>query len=169
MTEVSIATSEFIVRRARRTDLPAVAELHNRCRPAAPAIGPQDVLLSLAERGYLLAWRGAQLAGVLAWSAENLVARVLDAYLDAGAGPDVIGRLLSAAEDEACVLYCEAMLLPASEALARVAEIAGAAGYTTEAPDTLPAAWREAAGELCVGVDRLLVKRLSARRVSRPI
>ena len=150
-------------RRLRRADLEAVAALRNACRPAAEPLTAGDILLSLSQTGYLLAWQGPALCGALAWSAENLAARLDAAYLAAGAPADTLPLLLETVEAEARVLNCEVILLDAAEA-----ELAGAAlarGYAAAAPAGLPPAWREAAGT----ATQVLLKRLSEGRARRPV
>lgn len=160
-------SDQIDVRRARRQDLEAIAALHNASRPAAAPLAATDILLSLAETGYLLAWQEMALCGALAWRAENLVAHVVAVYGVAGAPACTFAQLLVAAEAEARVLSCEVILLTGAEPA--VADAARVAGYADAGLAGLPAPWREAAGGLPDAGSGLLLKRLSEKRVGRPI
>jgi hypothetical protein len=166
-------SQEIDVRRAARNDLTAIAHFYNRRRPAAPPQDERTILLSFVETGYLLAERQSTICGLLAWRAENLIARVIDVCLaestpheDASATAD---RLLATLHEQANELHCEVVFLAGVEQAQSLLAAARAAGYEELGDDALPPAWKEAANELRSHADALWFKRLNEHRVRRPL
>jgi len=161
---------DFIhVRPAGRSDLSAIAELHNRCRPGAAPKNERDILLSCVERGYLLALRDDAACGVIAWRAENLIAHVLDAFVEGVADSALVERLLVALDERARELRCEVALLVDTDHIRTIADTARNLGYEEWGEGQLPLAWRDAAAELRSDAGVLLIKRLDDKRDRRPL
>lgn len=156
-------------RRAGRNDLWAVAELHNRCRPNAAPMEERDVLLSCVDTGYLIAFQDDHVCGAIAWRAENLIARVLDAYLEGNANQLAAEELLRLLDTQARELRCEVVLLADTESTRVLANVARSRGFEEPGDARLPPAWKEAAAELLADDRALLLKRLSNRRVRGPL
>ena len=161
------------VRRASRNDVQAIAEFHNRCRPDLPPEDEISILLSFVENGYLLAEWDAGICGMIAWRAENLIARALDVYVDPdGEGSQiqtVAASLLGTLHEQACELHCEVILLAGAAPAHEILDTAKEAGYAEVGEEALPLAWREAISELRADSNMLLMKRLSDTRVRGPL
>ena len=157
------------VQRAGRSDLSAIAELHNRCRPDAVPKKERDILLSCVEKGYLIALRDDAVCGVMAWRAENLVAHVLDAYMEGDTDSALAEKLLATLEEQARELRCEVALLAETDHTRAIANAARNFGYEEQGDGQLPSAWRDAVAELCSDAGVLLVKRLSDKRIRGPL
>ncbi|RLC64401.1 MAG: hypothetical protein DRI79_00115 [Chloroflexi bacterium] len=163
---------EIAVRRAKVSDAGKIATFVNRARRGRQEIDGQAVIARFGSVGFLLAERDGNLVGILGWQIENLVARVTDLLIGPTIERVAVGRaLLSEMERAATELQCEATLLflprPSPTDLVEFCETFG---YVPEVVASLPRAWREAAYEVQIGDDEVvLVKRLRATRVLRPL
>ncbi|MFQ6013823.1 MAG: dephospho-CoA kinase [Anaerolineae bacterium] len=152
---------EIQIRRARKEDLPAIAQLINRTRAKEEAVDQEELLARFLEWGYLVA-SNDHFLGTICWQAMNLVACIKDFHVrDRDQWPHVGSLLLETIEKEAKTLLCEVALLFADpgtpvEAMQLFAE----RGYAPERLEELNRVWREVALECLKEGDRLLVKRL---------
>lgn len=112
------------VRRASRDDLTPIAELYNRCRPHDSPRDARDILISLAETGYLVAQEDGSICAFIAWRAENLIARVIDACIEGDGGGQAARHLLESLHEQARELHCEASFLNGDGLPAQLAEAA---------------------------------------------
>lgn len=147
------------VRRAGRRDLAAIAELHNRCRPAEPPVSEADVLACLAQAGFLILEdeEGNPTAAV-AWRVENLVAAVLDIFPTVSHA--TIHDALRMVEHEARLLQCEVIVVCDRVQDALPAEYLSEAGFSMEPSARLPRPWREAVEQAGHATDRIALRRL---------
>ena len=162
------------VRRARRSDIPGIVALVRQATQGKHPVEDAEVLDWLFGKGLLVANKdanGAQVVGVAAWQAENLLSvtdlfYVYPAKLRSEAG----GRLLAAIEAEANVLMCEAnvMILPPHTSKT-IRTFLNKQGYEVKAFQELHRIWREVLGEFVVDQPELMVKRLRERMIMAPI
>lgn len=161
------------VRRAGRSDVGAIADFHNRCRPDLPPADERSIMLSFVENGYLIAECDTGICGMIAWRAENLIARARKMYLDMGGNESQVraaaAGLLETLQEQASELHCEVVFLAGAEPAQIISDVAKEAGYVEVGDDALPLSWREAANELHRETDALWMKRLSDKRVRGPL
>jgi len=164
-------SEEVQVRRARRSDLPAIAALVRRATHSRIQMDEDEVMEWLFSKGLLVAFQGDSLAGVAAWQAENLVSvtdvfHVSPARLRAKIGR----RLLETIEAEANILMCEAnvVVLPVWTSQA-VRTFFRGQGYEPQELKDLHRIWREVLGEFATGESDLMVKRLREKMVMVPV
>jgi N-acetylglutamate synthase-like GNAT family acetyltransferase len=163
---------EIVVRRAKVGDADKIAAFVNSIWQGRLEIDRVAVIKRLGSVGFLVVEQGGALVGMLGWQAENLVVRVTDFLVGAIPERVAIGQaLLAEMEKAASELECEvALLFLPRSAPAALVEFYGALGYETQAVADLPKAWHEAALEGRLGDDdSVMVKRLRAQRVLRPL
>jgi dephospho-CoA kinase len=162
---------EISVQRGRPRDSEAIAMLINRVRKdGAPPLTRDDIMAAFGEKAFLMLRVGSEMAGVLGWQVENLVARTVDIYLLPDLSPsDTVPILIEEMEKASRNLQCEASLIfvppPLTEAV-----VWHRLGYETRSPQSLGvAAWQEAAAESMRPGTSLFFKQLRVDRVLRPI
>jgi len=168
------ASAGIEVRRARRGDAPGIVALIRQATQGKRPVEEAEVLDWLFGKGLMVAAQdanGAQVVGVAAWQAENLLSvtdlfYVYPAKLRAEAG----GRLLAAIEAEANVLMCEAnvVILPPRTSKA-IRTFLNKQGYEAKTYQELHRIWREVLGEFVTDQPELMVKRLRERMIMAPI
>ena len=163
---------EIVVRRAKVRDASKIAAFVNRARRGQSEVDELMVIERLGSVGFLLAERDGILLGMLGWQAENFVVRVTDFLIGSVSERVVISKALLAEMDRAAAeLQCEAALLFLPRpALPALVEFCKMLGYESRIVADLPAAWRDAArGGQLEGDEAVLVKKLSEKRVIRPM
>ena len=161
---------EISIQRGRPRDSEAIALLINRIRKENKPLNREDVMAAFGEKAFLMLRIGQQMAGVLGWQVENLVARTVDIHLlpELPAG-DVLPPMIEEMERASRNLQCEASLIFAPPALAD-AKFWQRLGYENRTPQSLSvSAWQEAALESMRPDTTLLFKQLRVDRVLRPI
>ena len=161
---------EITIQRGRPKDSEAIALLINRIRKENKPLNREDVMAAFGEKAFLMLRIGTQMAGVLGWQVENLVARTVDIHLLPELSPgDILPPLIEEMERASRNLQCEASLIYASPSLAE-ANFWQKLGYENRSPQSLSvSAWQEAALESMRPGSTLLFKQLRVDRVLRPI
>jgi dephospho-CoA kinase len=169
------------VRRARRSDLSAMAATLASAVGDKPAPDEMQMLERFFSKGYFLAWasersersdRSEQLLGMVALHAENLIATVDDCVVRSAALWPTVGKaLLEAVEADARQLSCEvAFLFTRPDVGALAMALFEKCGYRKQQPDEIEIRmWREVAEDYAGDGSQLLVKRLLERQVLKPI
>jgi N-acetylglutamate synthase-like GNAT family acetyltransferase len=161
----------LVIRRARRSDLAAIANLVRRATRCRVEAGETQVREWLFSKGLWVAEQGGTLVGVVAWQAENLVSVTDLFYVSPARLRRTVGkRLLEIIESEGKVLMCEAnaMVLPAWTSMA-VRRFLQKQGYEPAAFEELHRIWREVLGEFVAEDQDLMIKRLRERMVMVPV
>ncbi|MDE3089201.1 MAG: dephospho-CoA kinase [Chloroflexota bacterium] len=161
--------SKVEVRRARRSDLDAlavtIAKIGNRAQPLSRA----DTLKRLGERGYRIAIADGRIVALAAWEAENLVATVREIWAEPGdTSPRAIPQLFALIEGEAKALQCEVVLLLIDENALTISAEALALGYEQQELQTLHSVWQVVATERLHAGDQVWVKRLRTEITTKP-
>lgn len=157
MSETKIA-----IRRAKRTDVPAIAGLINAARQGQPPLSQAEIQERILQKGYRIAIsrQGAAVAG---WQTENLVTLVDDLYiyppkfLDELAAP-----LVEEIEKAAQELACEAIIFFLEQtAPENIFSLLRDKGYSVQRMASLHPYWQEVARERLRDSAIMLVKKLS--------
>ena len=127
-------------------------------------------MAAFGEKAFLTLRLGSEMAGVLGWQVENLVARTLDIHLLPEVATNVIlPALIEEMERSSRNLQCEASLVFAPPSVADPSFWLKL-GYETRVPQSLEtSAWQEAALKSMRPGTTLLFKQLRIDRVLRPI
>jgi dephospho-CoA kinase len=148
-----------------------IAGLINRLsRPEQP-LNQDDIMAAFGEKAFLLLRTGDDMAGVMGWQVENLVARTTDVVIDPQltyetALPPLITEMERASRD----LQCEASLVFVTGELAAQSHLWRDLGYEPANLQKLGVqAWQEAARESMPAGSTLYFKQLRQDRVMRPI
>lgn len=161
---------ELSVSRGKPRDSEAIVALMNRFRRPATPLTREDIMAAFGEKAFLMLRAGADLAGLVGWQVENLVARTTDILLS----PDIpvergLQALVEEMERSSKNLQCEASLVFAPPELADEA-FWKKLGYEKRAPHSLGiSAWQEAARESMSPGATLFFKQLRTDRILRPI
>jgi N-acetylglutamate synthase-like GNAT family acetyltransferase len=157
-----MSESKIVVRRAKRTDVPAIAGLINAARQGQSPLSQEEVQERILQKGYRIAIsrQGAAVAG---WQTENLVTLVDDLYvypikfLDELAPP-----LVEEVEKEAEELACEAIIFFLEQtAPENMFFLLRDKGYNVQGMASLHPYWQEVARERLRDGAIMLVKKLS--------
>lgn len=159
------------IRRAKRGDLQAMSELISIATHGDLQQDEGEMMERLFSKGYLVAIQNSELAGMIGWQTENLIAGVDDFFVKASnLWPTVGGQLLDKVEKEVASLSCEAGLIFLHNKTGPVAKkFLDKRGYKAKNPEELIKVWREAAQEWQVENTTLMVKQLLERRVMIPL
>jgi dephospho-CoA kinase len=173
-TETAPATrpaGEISVTRGGPRHSAQIAGLINRlARPDKP-LNQDDIMAAFGEKAFLLLQVGDDLAGVMGWQVENLVARATGVVIDPQlsveqALPPMITEMERASRD----LQCEVSLVFVSGDLAGQIQLWRDMVYEQTNPQKLGVqAWQEAARETMPEGSTLYFKQLRQDRVMRPI
>jgi dephospho-CoA kinase len=160
------------VRRGSPRDAAAIADFMKQVTNGARVLSRADVIAAFGDKAYMLGEYGDQLAALAGWKVENLVARVDEFFVGAGAPLDKLAPpLIDAVENASRELQCEAAMLfvPLPIAQSAAQALAGN-GYAPQSGDKLGvAAWRDAVKESMPPNTGLLFKKLREDRVLKPI
>lgn len=170
-TAAAETASELRVRRAGPAQAEAIADFITRVSNGQRRLTRMDVMAAFGEKGYLLLMSGDEIAGVLGWQVENLVARVDDLLLDKTAPlEEGLSLLMSTVEEAANELLSEALLVFLPPELARHRTLWEQLGYAPRTVKELGvSAWQEAAMESMPSGTVLFFKQLRKDRVLRPV
>ena len=161
---------ELSVTRGRPRDSEAIAGLINRAARPARSLTRDDVMAAFGEKAFLMLRVGPNLAGLLGWQVENLVARTVDIILAPEVPPsEALPALVEEMERSSKNLQCEASLVFAPPELANETFWKNL-GYDKRQPQALGVtAWQEAASESLRPGSTMFFKQLRVDRVLRPI
>jgi dephospho-CoA kinase len=170
-SDPGIARPKFEVVRGRPGQAGQIADLINRLGAPETPLNADDVMAAFGEKAFLLLSTDAGCLGVMGWQVENLVARVVDLWIDPSLPvQEALQKLVEQMERASRQLQCEAALIFAPDAFVNFDETWRNLGYEPSAPEELPAlAWREAARESFQANTRLYFKQLRQDRILRPI
>ncbi len=135
-------------------------------------VTPDEMLLRLGQKAYMLAYVDAQIVGLAGWQVENLITRV-DEFVVAQGAPagQIAARLVQTIEDASRDLQAEiALLFLGQDVPEKVRQAMFEAGYEVKSAAELKVPdWREAAEEAAPPNSIMVFKRLREDRVLRPI
>lgn len=131
-----------------------------------------DILQKFGQKAYLLAMAGEQLVGVAGWQVENLIARTDDLIVNSGPTEEkAIKELVANLEKSSNELQAEISLIflknGTPDTVRRAVLVSGYEQQT--AADFRIPDWREAAEESQPQDTYMVVKRLRADRVLKPL
>jgi len=131
-----------------------------------------DILQRFGQKAYLLAMSGDQLVGVAGWQVENLIARTDDLIVNTGPTEEkAIKELVANLEKSSNELQAEISLIflknGTPDTVRRAVLLSGYEQQT--AADFRIPDWREAAEESQPQDTYMVVKRLRADRVLKPL
>lgn len=161
----------FSLQRGKPRDSQKIADLITRLSKGKHAMTSDEVMEAFGEKAFLLLQMGADLVGIAGWQVENLVARVLDLYLDPRAHADkALPLLIAEVERASGDLQCEASLIFPPMELVGFDSVWKGLGYERRTPESLGVqAWTDAALESMPKGSALFFKQLRTDRVLRPI
>ncbi len=160
--------SAVTVRRARPSDVPAVLLLIHKATEGKTKTKRADLLMSMAERSYLIGQEGAEITTVIGWAADSGVARIEQIYIHPLSAMNVTTpAVMAEIERTAQELICEAIIaFPAQDAPEPVRQLFAGMGYESRQKSQLPRVWRSAADESQPENTHLLVKVLRNVRIA---
>jgi dephospho-CoA kinase len=160
------------VRRGKPSDATAIAEFIKQATNGARSLSRADVMAAFGDKAYMLADYGDQLAAVVGWKVENLVARVDEFYMATGIPLEAVTPpLIEAVENASKELQSEAALVFVPLPLAQsAAQALASGGFIPQTAEKLGvAAWKEAARDSMPSGTAMLYKKLREDRVLKPI
>lgn len=159
------------IRRAKRSDLAAMADLVNQVTQGQPSVDEATMMERLFSKGYLVALQNNELLGMVGWQTENLIAGVDDFFMKSGnLWPTIGNTLLDKVEEEVASLSCEAGLIFLHNKTGPIAKkFLEKRDYQVKQTEELIKMWREAAEEWQIEDSTLMVRQLLAKRVMVPI
>ncbi|HEC22354.1 MAG TPA: dephospho-CoA kinase [Chloroflexi bacterium] len=136
------------------------------------SLSREEMMERFGQKAYMAAYTGNQIVGLAGWQVENLITRI-DEFRLAPDAPvkKVVSALIEHIEKGSNDLQSEiALLFLKNDTPDEVRKAVMAAGYTPQtASDLKVPDWREAARESAPPDSYMVVKRLRADRVLRPI
>jgi len=172
VAEVRKPVGEIAILRGKPQHSAQIARLLNLAKPRGSALlKPEDVIAAFGEKAYLLIQVGEEMAGLIGWQVENLVARTLDLIIEARIPANqALPILISEMERASRELQCEASLVFLPEEGALAGQDWKKLGYELKTPAELGVqAWQEAALESMQPGMKMYFKQLRVDRVLRPI
>jgi dephospho-CoA kinase len=162
---------ELTVLRARPRQAEQIATFINRLSEGSRNLSSFDVMAGFGEKAYLLLTVNDDLAGLVGWKVENLVARTDEIYLDDSLKlEDAVSFLITEVEKASKELQCEASLVFVTPEIARQVDVWTMLGYESRDISSLDvSAWQAAAQESQVAGTVMLFKQLRVDRVLKPI
>ena len=160
------------VRRGKPTDATAIAALIKQATNGQRNLTRADIMEAFGDKAYMLADYGDEMAAIIGWKVENLVARVDEFYMSAAAPLEKLTPpLIEAMENASRELQSEAALVFVPLPLAQAAaQVLSGSGYIPQVPEKLGvAAWKDAVKESMPPGSALLFKKLREDRVLKPI
>lgn len=168
-TEIDMA--DVTLRRAKRDDLPAMAQLlsagtHGRLSPDT-----SDMMEALFSRAYMVATLGDHTIGMIGWQTENLVAGVQDFYVMRPDLWDNVGKaMLQKVHEEIDKLSCEvALVFVLKQAGVHPLEFLQSQQYEQSEANKLVQDWREAALEWQMENSVMMYKKIREQRIMVPM
>lgn len=166
-----IDVSKVLLRRAKRADLEAMAELMSLGTGGKFAPDMSEMMEALFSRAYLLATVEDYAVGMVGWQTENLVAGVQDFYMRQPNLWNTVGlSMLAKVHEEINKLSCEVSLVfVLNQADNGVTDFLQDQGYEQFERDRLIQDWREAAIEWQPENSILLYKKMREQRIMVPM
>lgn len=168
-TDVNVA--DVTIRRAKREDLGAMAELLSTSTNGAVSPDISEMMESLFSRAYVVAMVGEQIVGMIGWQTENLVAGLQDFYvLNDELWSSVGEKMMTKVHEEIDSLSCEvALAFVLKQAGPKSIEFLQSQGYELSDPDSLIPDWKDAAQEWQPEESLLLYKKTREQRIMVPM
>lgn len=162
---------QLAIKKAGPKQADEIAAFITRYNKEKKKVNRDDVMAAFGEKAFMLILRDKDLIGLMGWQVENLVARVVEFYLDPRlALTDAAPALMQEVEKAARQLQSEAALLFLPVEFARHDGLWKSLGYEKRDIESLGVrAWEEAARESYVDGSEMLFKQLRVDRVLRPI
>ena len=162
---------ELSVQRGRPRDSTNIAAFITHFSNGTNPLTQEDIMAAFGEKAFLLLLSDKKLVGLAGWQVENLVARIIDLYIDSNIPVESALKILVAEVERASQdLQCEASLFFLSAQVARQESVWHELGYSRRTLQTLGVqAWRDAAMESQPPDTILLFKQLRQDRILRPI
>jgi dephospho-CoA kinase len=136
------------------------------------SLGRTDVLVRFGQKAYMLAYAGDRIIGLAGWQVENLIART-DEFVIATDAPieRTVKSLLGSVEKASNELQAEiSLMFLKNNTQGGIRRAVLTSGYEQQIPADLNVPdWREAAEESQPPETYLVVKRLRADRVLKPV
>lgn len=169
--KITGSLQNLTVLRARPRQADQIATFINRMSSDGKNLSSFDVMAAFGEKAYMLLTVDDDLAGLVGWKVENLVARTDEVYLDDALNmQDAMSFLITEVEKSSKELQCEASLIFVTPKMANQVELWTKLGYENRDIASLDvSAWQAAAKESQVAGTVLLFKQLRVDRVLRPI
>lgn len=163
--------SRLDVRRAKRSDLAALASLIQTGSQGTLVVDESEMMERFFSRGYAVASQDNAIVGMIGWRTENLIAGIDDLFVrNRELWPGVGKVLMEWVEAAVADLSCEVGLVFLHQAGGQSARsVLEGMGYQEKSPDALDRMWREAALDWQQENTTLLVKQLMERRINAPI
>jgi dephospho-CoA kinase len=140
---------DISVRRAQPADIPIMVELIKQSTEHALLLDPDQLLIDLGERGYLIGQQGETITAIAGWNAENLVATIDCLYVYPPeainvTGAAVVREIVMTANE----LICEVIITLLGEYTpAGTQQILVESGFSRVVPESVPLTWRAAIEE----------------------
>ncbi|HEX7433805.1 MAG TPA: dephospho-CoA kinase, partial [Anaerolineaceae bacterium] len=136
---------ELSVQRGRPRDSTNIAAFITRLSKGINPQSQEDSMAAFGEKAFLLLMADKQLAGLVGWQVENLVARITDLYIDLNVPVERALKILATEVERASQdLQCEASLFFLSVQVAGQELIWQGLGYSRRTLQTLGVqAWRD--------------------------
>ena len=162
---------ELFVKRGKPKHSDQIALFINQLQKNGSKLTRDDIMTSFGEKAYLILQAGNNIIGVIGWQVENLIARVVDIYLEPGVEMNTaLSKLISEMESASRELQCEASLIFTPEKLSQPAKVWKELGYESRSIESLKiSAWKEAAAESMKSGRVMYFKQLRKDRILRPI
>jgi dephospho-CoA kinase len=159
------------LQRGKPRDAQKIAELITRLSKGRQTMTHEQVMEAFGDKAFLLLRMDQDLAGIIGWQVENLVARMTDLFLDHRVAADqALPLMIQEVERASGDLQCEAALIFPPIDLVGFDSVWKQLGYERRSPDGLGVqAWEDAALESMPRGSALFFKQLRTDRVLRPI
>ncbi len=131
----------------------------------------QDVMQTFGERAYMLLISDNNIAGVVGWQVENLVATIDEIWLNSQTAPlNGLGSLIQKIEEASRELQAEAILIIADPGMAeKISKLNDTGFQIYDLEDLKINAWKDAARGSIKKNSVVLFKQLRVDRIMRPI
>ena len=164
-------SGEYSVHRGGPRDSQEISEFITRLSQGVQKMTKLDVMEAFGEKAFMLLKINNKIVGLAGWQVENLIARIIDIFIE----PDHLNDkalmvLITEIERASKDLQCEASLIFLQSELANLETSWKALGYEKRTPETLGVqAWQDAATESMPTNSVLMFKQLRVDRILRPI
>jgi len=156
--------------RAKPRQAQDIADFINRMS-GTTGLSRMDVMAAFGEKAYMLLYANDQLAGVVGWQVENLVARIDEIWLEGTLNlSKALKAIVEVIEKSSKELQAEALLAFVDPEQAADTSIWQPMGYQVlTIPQLEISAWQEAARESQPADTLILFKQLRVDQILRPI
>ena len=168
--QVDLSEALLDIDRAKPRQAQDIANFINRMS-GTTGLSRMDVMAAFGEKAYMLLYANDQLAGVVGWQVENLVARIDEIWLEGTLNlPKALKAIVEAIEKSSKELQAEALLAFVDPEQAADTSIWQPMGYQIlTIPQLEISAWQEAARESQPADTLILFKQLRVDQILRPI